>query len=882
MKSPLIYDKAMHEARKYWRDRLDAMSFAGHIALDHPRPQDGRQQLASLVRPLDPDVHALLRRLSGGNPFLAYTALVSALKICCHQYSGERVVTIFSPATSEGAVASLLPISSTLDGNAAFKEVLLATKDLLSCAFREQQYPFSRMLLDLPEERRPRQLPMIAAMAGFNQEIPETPCDITVLFDTTEGRTEAAFRFDARVHDESTVLCFFQWLSGVLKRGLGDPATRIVDLRPEQAPEGTGSAAPPIEGVDPHPQDLCLHRLIEGQAASHPARVAVVEGGRATTYGALDRDAESLAERLAGLALDVRKPIVILMDAGTEMIVSMLAVLKAGAAFAPIKLLSTSGGPVGSVLDGLDSQCIICQPEHLADLLQLTAGLTGVQSVVTVEYAAPAGDEDGSSFRIACQGGPARIVPAPGSAPANPRDDGARGFGTACVLVGGHDGGRSRSWVSHAELVSLFQWLNSRGGIGGGDRCLLSPGLGAGEQLYDTLGLLSAGGSVEITDAEGLTHNTLLAERLLAPSITVWDLPTALAQNLLATLTALHAERPHLAGPRNIFLSGEKQCANLAEKLAQCFPAARITGLYASPAVGIWSTFFPLCEDPAAARRAVTAQAIAGFEHQVLHGSGELAPFHTKGELHLRRSFSAASSAQKTGLRAQARDDGRVTWLRGEDHCFDKYGCTVELTEVEAALCHHQDIRAAEILAVKPEPGASRAVVAFVLADPAQLSAAAAADHLVLRGDVDLIPDRFILLDEFPLTAGGAIDRDALSARFVSSREQEGDSRSGAVDHIHRKLKSIWLDILQVDDVADDDSFFARGGNSLKATLLIVRIRDEFLVDLSVQKFFREPSTRAVAQLIAAESANAANLKKEPDFRIVPRERYRMQLPELE
>ena len=216
-----------------------------------------------------------------------------------------------------------------------------------------------------------------------------------------------------------------------------------------------------------------------------------------------------------------------------------------------------------------------------------------------------------------------------------------------------------------------------------------------------------------------------------------------------------------------------------------------------------------------------------------------------------------------------------MVWLRGEDHRFVKYGCSVELTEVESILCEHEHIRAAEVISINGEQ-----VAAFILADPEQLSPEAAADYLVLRGGVDLIPDRFVLLNEFPLTAEGAIDREALIARFVTLRAAAG--RNVAVDEIYRQLKPIWLELLDVEDVTDDDSFFARGGNSLKATLLIARIRDEFSVDVSVQKFFREPSLRAVAELIATESANAGGAQQEPGFKVVPRERYRVQLPELE
>jgi acyl carrier protein len=91
-------------------------------------------------------------------------------------------------------------------------------------------------------------------------------------------------------------------------------------------------------------------------------------------------------------------------------------------------------------------------------------------------------------------------------------------------------------------------------------------------------------------------------------------------------------------------------------------------------------------------------------------------------------------------------------------------------------------------------------------------------------------------------------------------------------------LKAIWLQVLQLEDVDEDDSFFARGGNSLKATLLIARIKDEFGVDLSVQEFFRKPTTRAVAQLISLGSKGVGAGEKVPDVKAVSRERYRMQL----
>ncbi len=879
-KAPLIYDKAMHEARKYWRDKLGSMSFGGYLALDHPRPKDGEPQLSTLEREFSEDVNALLQRLTAGNQFLSYTALVSALQICLYKYTGEPEVTIFSPATSEAAAANLLPIGGTLDADSSFKDVLLGTKDLLSGAYKNQQYPFSRMLPDLPDERRPKHLSMIASMAGLNEQIPDDRYDILILFAVTKDNAKATFHFDSRLYDESTVRHFFDSLSSILRQGLSEMTARIADLKPDYA----GTSATPSVTENAELEDLRLDRLIAAQAAKQPESVAVVEGGRATTYKTLELEAERLAETLVALKFDAQKPVVILMDAGTEMIASMLAVMKAGAAFAPVKLLS-GGGENHEILRAFDPECIICMPEHVADLQQFRDSLTGTRHCITVEYPASSNNNNGNAPSLEIRQNQS-IFPtladtgAGDDVKSNGRDD---LFGAACVITSGSNGGRdgdaSGSAVTHTELVNLFRWLNERGGIGADDRCLLLPGLGVCEQLYDTLGMLLAGAGVEIADASSLKDASVLAEQLMAPQITVWDLPVPLMQNLLPGILALSAGQVALKGPRNIFLSGEKQSANLADKLKQVFPGARVTGLYSNPAVGIWSTVFPF--DQSEPGGAAVAESIPGFAHSILNKNGELAPLHAKGELHLKGLLSSPQVVN-TGLRAEPLEGGRFSWLRGEDHCFVKYGCGVELTKVERVLCEHEQILAAEVITVKADHDDDCLVVAFIIAEPEKVSAESARDFLVLRDGVDLVPDRFILVDEFPLTPEGGIDRDVLIGRFVTLREPKDDIRSVEAEDIHRRLKIIWLEVLQVDDVGDDESFFARGGNSLKATLLIARIIDEFSVDLSVQNFFRKPTTRAVAQLIAAESKNAGNRQKGPDFKAVSREKYRVQLSEME
>lgn len=501
----MIYDKTMHEARKYWRERLGTMSFAAHVALDHPRPRDGQSRRSSLELVLDADAHSRLQRVTSGNPFLSCTVLMLAVKIGCYKYSGDPGVTIFA-ASTDGTTANLLPVSTTLEPSSSFKDALLALKDCLSSAYRFQQYPWSRMLADLPDDRRPSHLAMAVTMAGFTGELPDGHYDIVIGFDAGAACTKLTFRFDERLYEASTIRGFFGAVTGILRHGLEDMATRIADLMPDHGDASAGGpgSAPGAPGDEdlPRADAVWIHRLIEVHAANHPDRAAVVQSGRVTTYRALDRHASRLAEVLAGLGLDVRRPVVLLMDAGTEMVASMLGVLKIGAAFAPLKLLSSTA-PLTRIVQALGPECIICQRGQLADLQRTEDGAAGVAHILTVEISAASagdGDQDAGSLDIASHPGPGR--PAPGDSGWDPAGDSAAGSDPVCVIVDGRDGDVSTSVLGHAELQRVFQWLAVRCGIDGGDRCLLSPGLGVCGHLYDTLGMLVAGASVELAGAE--------------------------------------------------------------------------------------------------------------------------------------------------------------------------------------------------------------------------------------------------------------------------------------------------------------------------------------------------------------------------------------------
>jgi non-ribosomal peptide synthetase component F/acyl carrier protein len=862
-KVAVIFDRAMHEARRYWCDRVDDLSFSQHLPLDHPRSRDGERQMSHFEYTLDSDVHALLERATAGQPFLRYTSLVLGIMICCSKYSGQASTTILSPVELEPGVSNLLAIGGAIDRAASFKSALISTRELLADAYQNRQYPFSRLLLDLPVDRRPKQLHIIIALEEFNGQLPEECSDIGVLFQTRGDATVAVVRFDSRAYEEATLRQFLRSCDAILRTGLTDMSLPIRGLAVD-VPAPVGELAHPSthvtggESAGRHVVHTSVDTRIQWQAEQRPDAAAVLDGERIFTYRMLFERVASLAETIAAIRVDRRKPIGVLMEPSPESISAMLAVMRAGAPFAPIRPLSTTHS-IEQVLNVLGCECIVCKDEHLGHLREY---VTGLKLAITVSV----------GTNNECKYVPVELAPSNSPMPAPTEGwTNADGFARpACVVPNGN----AASAIAHGELLGLFDWLNELCGVTAADRALLTPSLGLCEQLYDTLGMLSAGASVEILDSSSASQAAGLARRLMSPAITVWDVPTPLMQNILDHVAALRGNSEGARGARVILLPGEKQCSMLQERLRGLFPTARVAGVYAVPGFHLWTTMFA-----AEGERQAVAQPIPGFEHRVLNTLGESSPLLAKGDLHVQRLGEGVDRSATPWPRVQRLDATRMRWLRGHNHSFIKSDCCVELTELEAALCRHERIRGAEVLAVRMDGDAEQQVIAFIIADETTiLSAESARDFLVLGGGLDLIPDRFVVLPEFPLLADGSIDTDALLRRFVSSGSRPGVLRGGTNSAIYTQLKRMWVDVLEVAAIDDDDSFFSSGGNSLKATLLIARIRDEFQVELSVQSFFRKPTARAVADLIAAASTNAIAMDKEPDVQVVPRQDYRVLL----
>jgi acyl carrier protein len=231
--------------------------------------------------------------------------------------------------------------------------------------------------------------------------------------------------------------------------------------------------------------------------------------------------------------------------------------------------------------------------------------------------------------------------------------------------------------------------------------------------------------------------------------------------------------------------------------------------------------------------------------------------------------FEAGERFYRTGDLGRYRADGVIEFAGRRDFQVKLRGFRIELGEIEAKLTACDGVRDALVVAREDQPGVQR-LVAYVLARDGAVPQTAALRAQLLRMLADyMVPSAFVLLDAFPLTPNGKIDRRALPAPDQSSlpaREYEAP-----MGDVELTLAGIWKDVLGVERVGRQDSFFELGGHSLLATQLVLRVRDGLAVELPLMKVFQTPTLAALSEEISTmkvgqfEATDVARVAAEMD-----------------
>jgi amino acid adenylation domain-containing protein len=562
--------------------------------------------------------------------------------------------------------------------------------------------------------------------------------------------------------------------------------------------------------------DADLVELFERRVDERPDALAVECAGRRLTYAELDAWANRLARSLIERGAGPDRFVALVLPRSVELVVALLAVLKAGAAYLPI------------------------DPDYPAD--RVSYMLEDAKPVLVLDD-------------------PAAI--AVGGAAERPLRTYRPASAAYVIYTSGSTGRPKGVVIPRGALLNFLVSMADRFPLTSDDRLLAVTTIAfdiAGLELY--LPLLSGAGIV-LAQREQVLDPPALAR--LAEGATIMQATPSLWQSLVS------AEPERIRGLR-MLVGGEALPPDLAAGMRAL--AADVTNLYGPTETTIWSTAALLDDRPGLP---TIGGPIANTQVYIVDSALRPVPSGVVGELYLagdgvargylnRPGLTAGrfvadpfgppgSRMYRTGDLARWGDDGNLEFLGRVDHQVKVRGFRIELGEIEAVLAGHPGVARAAVVVREYGPGDQRLVAYLVSRDGATLEPSEVQRHAAATLPDYMVPSAVVVLGALPLTPNGKLDRAALPEPDFGALLSRVDSGRAARSPREEVLCELFAEVLGVPRIGIDDDFFALGGHSLLAIRLVSRVRAVFGVELRIRALFDNPTVAGLVGVLATSGA---------------------------
>lgn len=608
-----------------------------------------------------------------------------------------------------------------------------------------------------------------------------------------------------------------------------------------------------------HPiPDATVWDLFKQQAHRHAEAVALVSGERSMSYGELAEQASRLAGCLAARGIGRGDRVALAVPRSLEMVVSLLAILKSGAAFVPLDP-DYPPARIAYMLDDSKSALALVTSEtaHLLprDAARLSLDDPALREELLRRIDASADAARGDRIHPA---DPAYIVYTSGST------------GQPKGVVGLHLG-----------LLNRLAWMAAAYPFEGAGPTIAKSSLSFIDGTTELLGPLSAGASVVLAPPRAAGDPSTLAELIARHAIgRITVVPSQLAAILDAAMPG------QLASCKLWLTSGAALPRQLGERFHAGLPQSRLVNLYGmSEASGdslfaecgpgetsigrpIWNTRVYVLDS---SLEPVPA-GVAGEIH--IAGKGLAAGYWNRGELTAERFVpdphgEPGSRMYRTGDLGRWRPDGTIEFLGRADEQIKINGIRVELGEIEAALKSFAGVADAAVVA-RDEGSSTRQLVAFaeVPAGKRTPGDAELRAHLTSLLPEPIVPALLNVTHALPRLPNGKLDRRKLRAEAAASMVADGTAEARLRTPTELALAEIWGDVLRRPAPGRNGDFFALGGDSLRAAQVLSRIRRMFAVDLPLAAIFEARSLEALAGRVDTVVMSSKGARPAP--KIVP------------
>jgi amino acid adenylation domain-containing protein len=847
----------------YWAEHLAGAPASIELPTDRPRPPLQTFHGARLNTSIDPVLLEQLRALGEKQGATLFSTLLAAFNVLLSRYSrqddivlGTRVSGRGRPELEKmiGPLENLLALRTNLSGDPTFAELLFQVQQASQKAFAEGDLPFETLVKHLRPERDLSRHPIFQVLFTLQDAPPADLPDAASLVEVVSGREQfdlsvklttlgnqlqAVFSYSVDLFEEATIermIGHFRVLLESAVANPGIPISRMPLLTPAERQQLL------VEWNDTrveYPRNIPLHQLIEQQVEKTPDAAAAIYESEQLSYRQLNQRANQLAHFLQrnGVARDVL--VAVCAERSLELVIALLAILKAGGAYVPLDP-EYPKDRLETMLRDANPPVILAQA-HLLD--HLPAGATGLFCL----------DRDWPSLHSeSTENIPAAV--------------GGKDLAYA-IYTSGSTGKPKGVPNVHQGIVNRLLWMQDMYKLTASDRVLQKTPFSFDVSVWEFFWPLLTGAALVLARPGGHRDPAYLVSLIAQQKVTTLHFVPSMLSVFLET-----AGLERCRSVRQVFASGEALPFELQNRFFERMNA-KLHNLYGPTEAAVDVTYWA-CRPGSAQLIVPIGRPIANTQIYILDANLQPVPIGVAAELHiggiglargyLNRPeltaekfildpFSAEPGARlyKTGDLARFMVDGNIEYLGRIDYQVKLRGFRIELGEIETVLGECAGVLQAIVIVREDNPGDKR-LVAYLLALPGKkLAIEALRTEIKHKLPEYMVPSHFIMVDGFPLTTSGKVDRKALPApplerpaaiHAVAPRNQ--------VEHL---LAGLFARVLGLQSVGVTDNFFDLGGHSLLAGRLLAQIRETTGRQIPLSALFRSATVESLARLIDQE-----------------------------
>jgi amino acid adenylation domain-containing protein len=876
-----LQGEVLAQQLSYWKQQMASAPPVLELPTDYPRPLAqsfcGAQQSTIFSERLSTQLQQLSRR-EGVTLFMT---LLATWQTLLSRYSGQQDIVVGSPIANRnrsetesliGFFVNTLVLRTDLSGDPRFLEVLRRVREVALGAYAHQDVPFEKLVEELQPERDLGRSPLFQVMLVL-QNAPQTAVQITPdlrlgeisvenqtekfdltlsLSETQEGRLQSVWSYNPALFAKSTIERMIGHFEMLLESVVSNPEQQLSELKlltdeeQEQILVGWNSTAAE------YPRGKCLHQLFEEQVERTPEAVAIVYDEEKLTYKDLNEKAQRLAHHLQKLGVGPESLVGLCVERSVEMIVGLLGILKAGGAYVPIDP-SYPAQRLSFMLADAQVPVLLTQHHLLGSLPEHGATVVCLDGNWEADASTCLSDE------LGC------VVTADNLA--------------YMIYTSGSTGKPKGAMTTHAAICNRLLWMQEAFELDATDSVLQKTPISFDVSVWELFWPLLTGARMVLARPGGHQENGYLVQLMAEQEVTTVHFVPSMLEAFVKEEGLESCERI-----RRVICSGEALGKGLQDRFMKRVGWAELYNLYGPTEAAVDVTSWRCRESDT--RAVPIGRPIANMSVYILDQGMNAAPVGVSGELYiggvgLARGYwgrgeltaerfvphphSAEPGARlyRTGDVARLREDGAIEYVGRADNQVKLRGFRIELGEIEMALATHVCVREVVVVAREDEPGDNRLVAYVVNRDAAVVTAAELREHLKGQLPEYMVPSRFVMLEQMPLTPSGKLDRRALPVPDHSRPELEGHFVAPRTP-VEEVIAGIWSELLHLDQISIHDNFFDIGGHSLLATQVSSRLRAIFQIEFPVRRLFEHPILADLAQAIESGLRAAEGLVAQP------------------